>query len=89
MKEPVHLRMNLFFTNVGGHPQEAMKRLGITYEHATPKIICDQWWFWACRNLPDKLPSYLEELGLTPDEAVGVGLSREDAARINAAMEKP
>ena len=44
------------------HPQEDMERLGITYQHATPQSIADQWWFWNCENLPDKLPDYISAM---------------------------
>jgi hypothetical protein len=78
--------MNLFFTNVGGHPQEVMKRLGITYEIATPQSLVDRWWFWGCRNVPDELPDWLTVLPLSPREAVGHGLSMADALRLEAMM---
>ena len=42
------------------HPQKVMKELEITYQHATPQIIRDQWWFWNCENIPEQLPPYLE-----------------------------
>lgn len=41
------------------HAVEIMKSLGITYEHAEPQPIADQWKFHACSNIPDALPSYL------------------------------
>jgi hypothetical protein len=59
-----------------------MRELGITYQHATPQSVGDQWWFWNCRNLPDKLPEYLTELNIDPMDAIGYGLSREDAITI-------
>lgn len=65
-----------------GHPQVVMKSLGITYQHATPQSIGDQWWFWNCENIPDPLPEYLSELGIEPHEAIGYGLSAEMAEAI-------
>jgi len=64
------------------HPQDAMDELGITYQHATPQSMGDQWWFWNCENLPEPLPPFLAELKLTPKEAVGYGLSASDALKI-------
>jgi len=72
------------------HPQIVMASLGITYQHATPQSIGDQWWFWNCENLPDKLPGYLGELRqftgdkkmIDPMECIGFGLSKEVAEQI-------
>ena len=64
------------------HPQKAMQKLGVTYQHATPQSIGYQWWFWNCENLPDILPPFLTELELDSMECVGYGLSKEDAERI-------
>lgn len=61
------------------HPQEVMKRLGITYQQATPQSISDQWWFWNCENIPEELPEYLEAKDWNPMEMIGWGLSKEDA----------
>ena len=76
-----HLRYNLY-----GLPDEqrqvVMKQLGITYQHATPQSIGDQWWFWNCENIPDPLPSYLEVADWDPMECIGWGLSKEDAEKI-------
>lgn len=68
--------------NPKGHPQEIMKRLGITYQHATPQSVYDQWWFWNCENLPETLPPYLEIADLNPMECIGLGLTEEDAISI-------
>jgi len=65
-----------------GHPQEVMVRLGITYQHATPQSICDQWWFWNCENVPDPLPPYLRVADWNPMEMIGNGLSKELAEMI-------
>jgi len=66
MSEKIHLRYNCMGAKpVEGkylHPQEDMERLGITYQHATPQSIADQWWFWNCENLPDKLPDYISAM---------------------------
>ena len=64
------------------HPQKAMRELGISYQHATPQSMGEQWWFWNCDNIPDKLPPFLSELGLDPMDCVGSGLSKEDAEKI-------
>lgn len=80
MSEPKNLRLDLY--GVAGHAEEIMRQLGITYRHATPQSFYDCWWFWNCENVPDKLPAYIEPLKLTPREAIGRGLSYEDAERI-------
>ncbi len=64
------------------HPQDFMKELGITYQHATPQSMIDQWWFWNCQNIPDELPSFIEELKADPMKCIGNGLSEEDAKSI-------
>ena len=66
-----------------GHPQELMKELGITYQHATPQSMYDSWWFWNCENLPKDLPPYLEVRELDPFEAIGHGLNKEMATKIS------
>lgn len=65
------------------HPQEVMKDLGITYQHATPQTVGDQWWFWNCQNIPDNLPGHIIDLDINdPMEYVGFGLSEEKAREI-------
>lgn len=64
------------------HPQKVMKELGITYQHATPQSMGDQWWFWNCKNIPDALPKYLEPLDLDPMNYIGRGLCKKDAEAI-------
>jgi len=64
------------------HPQEVMKSLGITYQHATPQSLYEQWWFWNCENCPAELPPYLRPLSIAPMDAIGYGLSPEMAADI-------
>ena len=81
-----HLRFDVLwaaYNNVKqDHPQKVMKELGITYQHATPQIIADQWWFWNCENIPEQLPPYLEFMDLNPMEQIGWGLSKEVAEKI-------
>ena len=81
--------MNLLFnmrraydSGATDHPQEEMKKLGITYQHATPQSISDSWWFWNCENIPDPLPSYLSVLNIDPIKSIGWGLSQEQAEAI-------
>lgn len=78
-----HLRLDLY--QVTEHAQKVMASLGITYQHATPQSMADQWWFWNCENLPAELPPYLSELKTSPHDAIGYGLSKEDADNINRA----
>lgn len=65
------------------HAQKVMKELGITYQHSTPHSLGDQYWFWDCENIPDKLPEYLSELDLDPMECIGFGLNKDEAKRIH------
>lgn len=64
------------------HPQIVMRILGIRYQMATPQSMCEQWWFWNCENVPDDLPEFLTQLGMEPIDAVGYGLSEQDAEAI-------
>ena len=71
--------------NVNGyaeHPEKVMKRFGITYQHATPQSLFDQWWFWNCENVPDQLPAHFSVLTGSPFKYVGWGLSKEMAAEL-------
>ena len=81
-----HLRFDILwapYNNVKQeHPQKVMKELGITYQHATPQSMGDQWWFWNCENIPEPLPLFLEVADLNPMECIGFGLSKEDAEKI-------
>ena len=75
--------------NENRHAQTVMKELGITYTHSTPQSMGDQFWFWNCSNIPDNLPSYIEELKIeNPLEYVGWGLSEEEAKEIKRLSEK-
>lgn len=67
---------------VDGHPQKVMDVLGITYQASTPQSMGDQWWFWNCEGIPDKLPKYLTEMKNDPMECIGFGLSQEAAELI-------
>ena len=82
----MHLRFDMLWPPYNdikqSHPQKAMEELGITYQHATPQSMGDQWWFWNCENIPDPLPPYLEIADWNPMEMIGWGLSRKDAERI-------
>jgi len=85
-----HLRYKIPHTEESlGHPQNVMKRLCITYQHATPQTMGDQWWFWNCENLPDVLPDHITELALDPMECIGHGLSKEEAEKIRDYQTKP
>ncbi len=64
------------------HAQIVMRELGVTYQHSTPQSMGDQWWFWNCENVPDKLPKYLSQLDIDPVECIGFGLRLEDAEKI-------
>lgn len=76
----IHLRYDLMEAIIGcsenRHAQVVMKELGITYQHSTPQTVCDQWWFWNCKNLPKILPSYLTPLNLNPIDCIGYGLEK-------------
>jgi hypothetical protein len=62
-----------------GHPQKIMKNLGITYQYAVPQSLYDAWHFWNCKNVPEKLPPYLEIMDWNPKNFIGYGLSEEMA----------
>ena len=64
------------------HPQKAMRELGITYTNSTPQSMGDQWWFWNCENLPEKLPGFLSEMKNDPIKMIGFGLSQKEAESI-------
>ena len=83
-----HLNFDILYgaynpENDPGHAKEAMEKLGITYQHATPQSMGDCWWFWNCENIPDPLPPYLSYADhLDPMKCIGIGLSQEDAEKI-------
>ena len=76
----MHLKLDVYFLKK--HAQEFMKDMGITYQHATPKSLGYQWWFWNCENIPAELTVELTELKLDPMECIGFGLSKKDAEKI-------
>ncbi len=80
-----HLRYDMYRAPEG-HPVTVMHDLGITYQHRTPQSLSDEWWFWNCSNVPKPLPKYLRALDVDPHEAVGYGLSQEDADKITKGM---
>ena len=65
-----------------GHAQDVMRSLGISYTHSTPQSMGDCWWFWNCANVPETLPAFLSPLTVKPHDAIGYGLSQEDADAI-------
>lgn len=83
----MHLRYCMYSADKhgGGHPQEVMKNLGISYQHATPQRMGDQWWFWNCKDLPEVLPEYLEKLEIDPMKTIGWGLDQTMAEAIRDA----
>jgi len=83
----MHLKFT-FRMGANGHPQKVMKELGITYIHATPQSMMDQWWFWGCENIPSELPIFLSPLNIDPMDCMGFGLRLDSANKIRAAMEK-
>lgn len=68
-----------YYAGVEGHPQLVMKELGITYVHAVPQSMGDQWWFYIPKNLPQELPSYLTLKDVDPYSHIGFGLSEKNA----------
>jgi len=83
--ENKHLRYNnrtAYESGYKGHPQKEMEKLGITYQHATPQTLGDQWWFWNCKNLPKELPVFLEKTDWNPIKMIGFGLSEKRAIEI-------
>jgi hypothetical protein len=82
----MHLRYDCYGASLSKesrHPKVVMRELGITYSHATPQSMADQWWFWNCKNVPAVLPEYLEPMSLDPHKCIGSGLSKEDADNID------
>lgn len=83
----MHLRYKIMTAymecNENRHPQIVMEELGITYQHATPQSIADQWWFWNCDHVPTVMPQFLTPLNLDPLDQVGWGLSKAEAKQIS------
>lgn len=87
----MHLRYDMIGAHYSGenrHPQVVMKELGLSYQHATPQSIGDQWWFWNVQGDLSNLPEYLGDLELDPMKSVGFGLSEEDAKKIKKLQEE-
>ena len=88
----MHLRYDIMVAyidcNEKRHAQTVMRELGITYQHAKPQSLGDQWWFWNCKDVPAILPEYITELKLDPLKQVGWGLTKEQAALISANEDK-
>jgi nitrate reductase assembly molybdenum cofactor insertion protein NarJ len=78
----MHLKLSLY--EAPDHAGKVMAKLGITYQHAVPQSLYDNWWFWNCENVPDPLPPYLQVLSIAPHDAIGRGLSKEEADDIVA-----
>ena len=82
----MHIRYNCMTASIdcdeNRHPQEVMKELSISYQLSTPQSLYDQWWFWNCQNVPGNLPKFLTELKMNPHDAIGKGLSKEDAEQL-------
>lgn len=58
-----HLRYDCMSAGCAGekrHPQTVMRELGITYEHAIPQSLYDQWWLFNCQH--SELPKYITEM---------------------------
>ena len=49
------------YEDLGCHPQEFMKEVGITYKESRAYSVYDCWVFYGCQGLPDTLPSKLKE----------------------------
>jgi len=78
----IHLRLNIY-NGYAEHPQQTMKRFGITYQCATPQSISDEWIFWNCENAPNPLPQHLTILSGSPFDFIGWGLTKEKAETIS------
>ena len=82
----IHLSFNYLDASIGcneqRHAEVVLKELGITYQHSTPQLMYDSWWFWNCENVPEKLPSFLTVQNWNPMEKIGYGLSVQDAEKI-------
>lgn len=79
----INLRLDIYYLKI--HAQQYMRDLGITYEIAVPQSICDQWWFFNCKNVPPKLPeelSIFDMKGRPLKDLIGYGLSAEMVERL-------
>jgi hypothetical protein len=57
------------------HPQELLRRMGITYQYAVPQSITNSWEFWNPENLPDTLPDGFLLVDENPNKWLNRGLS--------------
>lgn len=64
------------------HAQEVMRELGITYQHATPQSMGDQWWFWIPGNVPEDLPKFITISERNPMKSIGFGLDKKTAKKL-------
>lgn len=64
------------------HAETVMDELGIKYQHSTPQMVYDAWWFWNCENIPENLPPFITAQDWSPMDKIGYGLSREVAEKI-------
>jgi hypothetical protein len=65
-----NLRFSLYGqseSGVLGHPQDVMKKYGISYEQAIPQSLGDQWWFLGCVYDCD-LPDFIYDLGISDEQ---------------------
>lgn len=83
----MHLRYDMY-SAPNKHPQQVMEDLAITYQHATPQSIADQWWFWNCEGVTDTLPCFLSALDVDPMECIGWGINLETAEAISDKMKE-
>lgn len=83
----MHLRYDCYGAAMGSketrHAQLVMRELGITYQHATPQSMGDQWWFWNCENVPETLPQFIKEVKLDPMKYIGWGLDEATARMLS------
>ena len=75
----IHLRLDCYIGYKNEHPEDTMKRFGITYQQATPQSVASQWIFWNCENIPNPLPEFIDVWDKNPKDY----LSKEDADKIN------
>lgn len=75
------MTQNLIFKPTEEVPTlDALDHSGIAYTNITRKS--NYWWLWNCENIPNPLPDYLRILELHPLDAIGKGLSMNEAFEI-------
>lgn len=67
------------------HPQQTMKRIGISYLKAVPQSVLDSWWFFGCSGNVAPLPSFLTVIDGDISRLVGHGLSESDVRLLKTA----